>query len=175
MKNINYKIILLISGLVIFSGVSLAQTNNQSQLDGPASSTPPNDSLNYLLGDEIVEFLNDGTLPPNTNTTVTEYEGDTGLVGCSGVDCNFNTFFATITSMLKYIYITAFSIATVLFAYAGILLMSSQGDMGKVDKAKGIFKNVIIGLVIMALSYWAVWALLDKLGVGTEFYRFLSN
>jgi hypothetical protein len=53
--------------------------------------------------------------------------------------------------------------------------MSSQGDMGKVDKAKGIFKNVIIGLVIMALSYWAVWALLDKLGVGTEFYRFLSN
>lgn len=157
---------------------------------------------NFILVDKVYgqndpamdSFFNEYTQQDTTPTPtpiipaedLAEYEarqntGKTGLIECSGEftngvqDCNIETFFGTITEILKYIYITAFSIATILFAYAGILFMTAQGDSGKIDTAKGIFKSVIIGLVIMALSYWLVLQLLQRLGVGTEFYRFLSN
>jgi hypothetical protein len=97
------------------------------------------------------------------------------IVKCDGPDCNFTKFFESVTAILRSIYITSFSIATILFAYAGVLLMTSQGDTNKVDRARGIFKSVIIGLIIMAFSYWGVWFLLNQLGVGADFYQFLKN
>ena len=46
-------------------------------------------------------------------------------------------------------------IALVLILYAGFLWMSSSGNEDKIDKAKSILKNALIGLVII-LSSWAI-------------------
>lgn len=104
-----------------------------------------------------------------------------GLIPCDGVsanggvECTWTHFFQVIGDVMKYVYILAFSISTVLFAYAGILLMTSQGDTGKVTQAKGIFKNVIIGITIMFLSYWVVWTILKGLKVDVDFYKILKG
>ena len=101
-----------------------------------------------------------------------------GIVPCDGTKedpCTFVHFFAAIGEIMRYIYITSFSIATILFAYAGVLLMTSQGDTGKVQQAKNIFKNVIIGVSIMFLAYWGVWMLLRGLGVDQSFYELLTG
>ncbi len=42
---------------------------------------------------------------------------------------------------------------TLLIAYGGFLWMTAGGDPGKVDKAKGMISNAIIGIVIVFLSY----------------------
>lgn len=42
---------------------------------------------------------------------------------------------------------------TLLIAYGGYLWMTAGGDSGKVDKAKGMIRNAIIGIVIVFLSY----------------------
>ena len=101
--------------------------------------------------------------------------GAEGIVNCDGKDCTWASFFGAIGAIMKYIYITAFSISTLLFAYAGVLLMTSQGDTGKVTQAKDIFKNVIIGITIMFLSYWGIYMLLKGLGVDQNFYQFLQG
>jgi len=106
------------------------------------------------------------------------FGAEKGLVGCDGTKedpCDWAKFFELLGAMMRYIYVTVFSVATILFAYAGFLLMSSQGDPGKVTQAKDIFKNVIIGVSIMFLSYWAIWMLLRGLGVDTSFYQLLTG
>ncbi|HNW09120.1 MAG TPA: pilin [bacterium] len=42
---------------------------------------------------------------------------------------------------------------TLLIAYGGFLWMTAGGEPGKVDKAKGMIRNAIIGIVIVFLSY----------------------
>jgi hypothetical protein len=44
-------------------------------------------------------------------------------------------------------------ILVVLIVYAGFLWMTSQGDSKKVDTAKGIITNAIIGLLVTLLAY----------------------
>ncbi len=44
-------------------------------------------------------------------------------------------------------------ILLILFIYAGFLWMTAGGDSDQVKKAKSIFKNAIIGLLIVVLSY----------------------
>ncbi len=44
-------------------------------------------------------------------------------------------------------------IFTLLIAYGGYLWMTAGGESGKVDKAKGMIRNAIIGIVIVFLAY----------------------
>lgn len=44
-------------------------------------------------------------------------------------------------------------IAVILIIYAGILWMTAQGEEDKVEKAKDILKQAVIGLIIIFLAY----------------------
>lgn len=43
-----------------------------------------------------------------------------------------------------------------LMLYAGYLWMSARGDEGKVDEAKTVIRNAVIGMVIVAMAYTLV-------------------
>ena len=84
-----------------------------------------------------------------------------GLVKCSGVvqnsgevECNFNTLLGTVKSLINWMFLIAIPIAVVLFAYAGLLVMSGKEDNKK--KGKGVFLNVVIGFAIMLVAYTVV-------------------
>lgn len=47
------------------------------------------------------------------------------------------------------------------FLYGGFLYIASFGDSGAADKAKKIFKNAFIGMVILVLSFILMWSLLN--------------
>lgn len=58
-----------------------------------------------------------------------------------------------ITFMLKFM---AIPIAAIMFAYAGLLLVTAGGEAAHArEKAKGIFLNAVIGLII-AVSAWLI-------------------
>ena len=57
-------------------------------------------------------------------------------------------------------------IAVVIIMYGGFLWMTSEGDPAKLDKAKSVLKNAIIGLIIMMLSWAIVTFILIKLNQG---------
>ncbi|MFA6171035.1 MAG: pilin [Patescibacteria group bacterium] len=54
-------------------------------------------------------------------------------------------------------------IAVVLVIYAGFVMMTSDGNAEKVDKAKKILKNAVIGLIIILSAFAIVSFILNKL------------
>ena len=58
-------------------------------------------------------------------------------------------------SIINFFVALASVVAVVTFAYAGFLMLTAYGEMGKISKAREIFTNVLIGLVIV-LTGWLI-------------------
>ncbi len=102
-----------------------------------------------------------------------------GLVTCGGASdadkvCTLSHFFELITRVMKWGFNIGLIVSSLMFAYAGLLIMTSLGRPGQLSKAKTIFLNAFIGIVIMFVSYGVVWFILTKLGVNETFYQFLT-
>lgn len=78
-----------------------------------------------------------------------------GLVPCSGPDCNACHLVQLGQNVLNFLITLAASVAAIMFAVAGVIYVSAQGDTGKISQAHSIFTNVLIGLVI-TLSAWLI-------------------
>ena len=81
---------------------------------------------------------------------------DLGLVTCD-TNCDFNALMAMINKIIKFaLFNLVVPIAAVMFFYAGFLMVTAGGESAEAKtKAKGIFTNAVIGLVI-AISAWIV-------------------
>ncbi|MFA6515009.1 MAG: hypothetical protein WCT42_01960 [Candidatus Paceibacterota bacterium] len=79
--------------------------------------------------------------------------------------CNFNVLLAGVNRVINFLLIT---MATPLFAlilvYVGWLYLSDMGSSENINKAKKIFKNVIIGYLIALAAWLIVKTLLATLG-----------
>jgi len=98
-----------------------------------------------------------------------------GLVPCdntpdsSGViaqPCNFDAFMALINKVIKFIlFDMVIPIAAIMFAYAGFLLVTAGGDTaGARTKAKSIFTNAVLGLIIAVAAFLIIRTILSILG-----------
>lgn len=94
-----------------------------------------------------------------------------GFVKCDGVvnpdepgrnvTCDFNALMNTIIKGINWLFIISIPLATVLFAYAGLLYIS--GVPGNRTKANKIFTSVGIGFIIMLTAWFLVRTALDWL------------
>lgn len=90
---------------------------------------------------------------------------DKPLITC-GTDqnpCDADDFNALIQNVLRLAFIFGGFIVAAMFMYAGFMLITSAGDMGKIQRAKDIFRRVVIGFLIMSLSYLLVENLLTNI------------
>ncbi len=100
-----------------------------------------------------------------------------GLIPCGrtkdeGVDpkttekCGFKDFLTLINKVITFILVVmAVPIAAIMFFYAGLLMITAGGEAaGARTKAKGIFMNALIGLLLAAGSWLIVRTLLSILG-----------
>lgn len=72
-------------------------------------------------------------------------------------------------NVIKFLFAMSTLFAVIVFVYAGFLMVSSRGDVGQVQKAKGMFTNVIIGFVIMLAAFLIVNTVLGMLlGTGSK-------
>ncbi|MCI0619843.1 pilin [Candidatus Wolfebacteria bacterium] len=93
-----------------------------------------------------------------------------GLVPCTGVapdpdrvgppapnehPCTFTDLVAAAQKVIDWLLYAAVFFAATLFSWAGFLYVTSAGETGKVSRAHGIFKNVLIGFII-ALAAWLI-------------------
>ncbi len=102
-----------------------------------------------------------------TNVAALDYSG---FVKCDGVltpgeegrktVCDFSALMKTIIGLINWLFIIAIPIATVLFAYAGLLYMT--GVSGNRVKANKIFTSVAIGFSIMLVAWISVRTVVDK-------------
>lgn len=92
-----------------------------------------------------------------------------GVVQCDGPEgagnktCDFNAFLETANKLIEMIIYLAASGAALLFAYAGFLYITAQGETGKISAAHAIFKNVAVGFIVILLAWLFVKLILDIL------------
>lgn len=81
------------------------------------------------------------------------------IVSCIDKACTICDIAKTAQNLLNTaIYIAVF-MSAILFAYAGFIYITNIANHGEISKAKNIFANVIIGLVIILAS----WLVIDTL------------
>lgn len=64
-------------------------------------------------------------------------------------DCNFGDLSVVVTNTSEYLMLFTTTVATAMFIYAGFLYVTAQGDTNQIKQATKIFRNVLIGFVII--------------------------
>jgi hypothetical protein len=77
------------------------------------------------------------------------------VIPCDGPECTFQHFVRLVQNVLTFLILLSIPIATLAFAWAGILMLTAAGNSGQVDKAKGIFWNVLKGFLFV-LTAWLI-------------------
>ena len=98
-----------------------------------------------------------------------------GLVPCDNTPdskgkianpCNFNALMALVNKVINFIlYSLVIPIAAIMFAYAGFLMVTAGEEIASArTKAKSIFTNVALGLILVAASWLIIKMILSILG-----------
>lgn len=101
------------------------------------------------------------------------YDPQTGLIPCDGSDgkpCNFDSLMALIDNIIDFLlFWISMPLAALAFTYAGFLyLTTSMADQK--SKAKKIFGNVLVGLVIALAAWIIVKFIFASLGYDTNVF-----
>jgi hypothetical protein len=111
------------------------------------------------------------TLPP-TGTTGGSNGLDTNIKPATGSlvtcvnDCGWSKLIDMVNRVIKFIlFDMVLPIAAIMFTYAGFLLVTAGGEAAHARaKAKEIFTNAVIGLVIAVAAYLIIQTILSILG-----------
>jgi hypothetical protein len=106
--------------------------------------------------------------PANTQVQTAPRLDYSGFVKCDGVkktdgtepyrqrECNFAALVDTIIKLINWAFYVSIPIATVVFAYGGVLYMTGQQD--KIKQAKKMFVSAGIGFIIMITAWFGMRA-----------------
>lgn len=88
---------------------------------------------------------------------------NTPLVQCYK-DCGFKEFMDLVNRVINFIlFKMVIPIAAIMFAYAGFQIVTSGGSPGARTKAKDIFFNAVLGLVIAVAAFLIIRTILSIL------------
>jgi hypothetical protein len=151
-KNITLLVLIFLTVTPIFVYAQGPEnTSSKTQLDKPKGPGTSPDQPLIKCGNGQDLSLNPQTGLPN----------DT---------CDVDDINTLIMDILKLVFIFAGFIVAIMFMYAGFLLITSAGDTSKIQKARDIFRRVVIGFLIMFLSYILVKQLLKNIGA-VDFFK----
>lgn len=86
------------------------------------------------------------------------------LVPCT-TNCGWSNLITLVDNIIHFtLYYMVIPIAAIMFAYAGFLLVTAGGEVSRRSKAKSIFTNAVIGLVIAIAAWLIVRLILSTLG-----------
>ncbi len=83
-----------------------------------------------------------------------DYDGDTGIVGCAGIKCDFCDFLAMIKTIIDTAVGFSFLIGSALAATGGVWMIIAGAAEG-IQKGKDILIKALIGLLII-LGAWLI-------------------
>ncbi len=106
-------------------------------------------SVIFAQSSGFAPFGGGGLIPCGTD--VRQVDGTTKFSGM----CTFDDLIRGVNGLIQFMFYLAVPLATVAFAYAGVLYLTASGDTGKISQAHKIFRLVVIGLIIM-FSAWII-------------------
>jgi hypothetical protein len=89
--------------------------------------------------------------------------------GVAAEECKFEHLIEMVNRIITFLLLKiAAPLATISFVWAGILYVTAAGDSSKISKAHGIFKNVLIGLILAFGAFLIVTAITKSLEVDKD-------
>lgn len=85
------------------------------------------------------------------------------LIVCNGPNCTLNDLITLIQNLISNLIVLSTFLAVAAFAWAGILLLISGGKESARDKAKDIFKKVLIGYLWILGAWLLVYTITSVL------------
>lgn len=87
--------------------------------------------------------------------------------------CEFGHAMILINNVIKFVlFKLAMPIAAIMFAWAGVLMVTAGGSTERVGKARRIFTNVAIGFIIAVIAWLIVRTILAILGFEGDWIGF---
>lgn len=92
------------------------------------------------------------------------------IVKCKGQEiCDWYDFIELINRVISFLLYMVTVLAIFAFIYAGFLMMTANGNAGKISEAKGIFYKVVVGLIFAYGAWVLVYFILDVFKVDSDF------
>ncbi|MFA6586164.1 MAG: pilin [Candidatus Paceibacterota bacterium] len=115
---------------------------------------------------EVGDSAPNGKIIPDKRPSDTDVEGVKAYNYLNQIKnpCGFYDILTLINTVIQYITTIFVSIAAIMFAYAGVELITSEGETSKREKAKKIFTNVVIGLIVVLAAFLIVQTILSIVG-----------
>ncbi len=171
-------VLLLLSGGMVFAqqnpGTGYVPGGGVTTSSGSTGSagSGQNPSTGYVPGGGVTGSTGT-TIPggsglnPNSgqqiNSNIAALTGDTGgIVPCSGRDCGTCEVIVLGNRVIFFIVGIMIAIAILMLAIAGFRLVTSGGNKGDYDSAKGTLQSVLIGIIIILAS----WLIVDTIMKG---------
>lgn len=97
-----------------------------------------------------------------------------GLNASYAEPCDFHHFIIGINNIINFLIEIGGSLAAIVFAIAGFMILTAGGNESKMEKGRGMFMQVVRGFVWMLSAWLIVKMVLLGLGVPDAF-SFLGN
>lgn len=155
----------------VYTDVTFTRESLEKALATPSVSSIVSATTNLknklkLLKTSTENLDSPSPIPPSDE--VKTGDTDLGLVPCddsSTNPCGFDQIIKLINTVISFIFnYMVIPIAAIMFAYAGVLLITSGGETSKREHAKHIFISVAIGLILAAGAFIIVQTVLGIVG-----------
>lgn len=95
-----------------------------------------------------------------------------GLVPCDGINdkCGIEDIIELVNNVITFLIQMFLPIAAIALVVGGFIYMTGGEDPGKRKVAVAIFKNIVIGLVIVLSAWLIVYTLFNTLGVSDDYH-----
>lgn len=77
------------------------------------------------------------------------------IIPCDGVDCGLTDLVILIKNVINAIIIIAIPFMTIILTWVGVLILTAQGNVSRIERAKKIAMNTAIGFVFI-LTAWLI-------------------
>lgn len=94
---------------------------------------------------------------------VLSWAADMRIVPCEGTNCQACHVKDLLVRVINFIIMIASLFGTMMFMWAGFIMVTAAGNHHKISEAKSIFKNVAIGIVITLSGFMIVDAVMQML------------
>ena len=94
-----------------------------------------------------------------------------GIVPCTGADCEINHLFELVKNISNVAQPIILAIAFALVVWAGIKIMTAEGDASKVKDGKNIIIAVGLGILIIYGAKFIITSFVQGLGGNTDWFQ----
>jgi hypothetical protein len=91
-----------------------------------------------------------------------------GLVPCDGPECDICSIVALAQKIMQFLIAACFILATIMFVWAGITILTNADNPGKRSEGKSMFANVLIGFIILLAAWLIVDTVMKVLFVNSD-------